>query len=79
MKICGPGLVWQALPRLVKGNRENVRAQTRPYWTTMDKLEFIDWSEVQRRFGFGEIAIFQQRMMVPIFRPRIMITICLLY
>ena len=23
-----------------------------------DKLEFTDWSEVQRRFGSGEIAIF---------------------
>ena len=29
----------------------------------MDKLKFTDWSEVQRRFGSGEIAIFQQRMM----------------
>ena len=28
------------------------------YWTTMDKLEFTDWSEVQRGFGSGEIAVF---------------------
>ena len=26
----------------------------------MDKLEFTDWSEVQRRFGSGDIAIFRQ-------------------
>ena len=25
-----------------------------------DKFEFTDWSEVKRRFGSGEIAIFQQ-------------------
>ena len=30
------------------------------YWTTMDKLEFTDWSEVQRWFGSGEIMIFRQ-------------------
>ena len=29
------------------------------YLTTTAKLEFTDWSEVQRRFGSGEIAIFQ--------------------
>ena len=30
------------------------------YWTTTDRLEFTDWSEVQQRFGSGEIAIFRQ-------------------
>jgi len=30
----------------------------------MDKLEFTDWSEVQRRLGSGEIAIFRQRMII---------------
>ena len=30
----------------------------------MDKLKFTDWSEIQWMFGFGEIAIFQQRMMI---------------
>ena len=34
------------------------------YWTTTDKLEFTDWSEVQRRFGSGEIAIFRHRMII---------------
>ena len=34
------------------------------YWTTTDKLEFTDRSEVQRRFGSEEIAIFQQRMII---------------
>ena len=29
------------------------------YWATVDKLEFTDWSEVQQRFGSGEITIFQ--------------------
>ena len=33
-------------------------------WTTMDKLEFTDGSEVQRRFGSGEVAIFRQRMII---------------
>ena len=28
------------------------------YWTTTDKLKFIDWSQVKRMFGCGEIAIF---------------------
>ena len=31
------------------------------YWTTTDKLEFTDWSEVHRRLGSGEIAIFRLR------------------
>ena len=30
------------------------------YWITTDKLEFTDWSEVEQRFGSGEIAIFGQ-------------------
>ena len=35
-------------------------------WTTTDKLEFTDCSEseVQRRFGSVEIAIFRHRMMI---------------
>ena len=34
------------------------------YWTTTGKLEFTDWSEVQRRLGSKEIAIFRQRMII---------------
>ena len=34
------------------------------YWTTTDKLEFTDWSEVNQMFGCGWIAIFRQRMMI---------------
>ena len=30
----------------------------------MDKLEFTYWSQVNRIFGFGEIAIFRQRMII---------------
>ena len=30
----------------------------------MAKLEFTDWSEVQWRFGSGEIAIFRKRMII---------------
>ena len=30
------------------------------YWTTMDKLELTDWSQVNRLFGHGEITIFRQ-------------------
>ena len=45
----------------------------------MDKLEFTDWSEVQRRFGSVEIVIFQQRMMITPTPPGIIRvkTICL--
>ena len=31
-------------------------------WIATDKLEFRDWSVVQRRLGSGEIAFFQQRI-----------------
>ena len=34
------------------------------YWTTTDKLGFTDLSEVQKRFGTGEIVISRQRMMI---------------
>ena len=44
-------------PRL---NRERQSALVFFYWTTTDKLEFADWSEVQRKIGSGEIAIFRQ-------------------
>ena len=40
------------------------------YWTTMDKREFTHWSEVNRMFGCGEIAIFQQRMTIWKMRPQ---------
>ena len=42
------------------------------YWTTTDKLEFTDWSQVKRMFGCGKIQIFQQRMIIasPPPRPR---------
>ena len=33
------------------------------YWTTTDKLEFTDWSQVNRMFSCGEIVIFWHRMM----------------
>ena len=33
-------------------------------WTTTDKLEFTDWSQVNRMHGCGEIAIFRQRMRI---------------
>ena len=41
-------------------NQERYSALFLFYWTTTDKLEFTDWSEVQRRFSSGEIAIFRQ-------------------
>ena len=28
------------------------------YWTTKDKLKFTDWTQVNRMFGSGEIAVF---------------------
>ena len=34
------------------------------YWITTDKPELTDWSEVQRRLGSREIAIFRQRMII---------------
>ena len=37
----------------------------------LDKLEFADWSEVQRRIGCREIAIFRQRMMIKPPLPKI--------
>ena len=27
------------------------------YLTTMDKLEFTDWFQVNRKFGYGDIAV----------------------
>ena len=27
------------------------------YWTTTDKLKFTDWTQVNRMFGSGEIAV----------------------
>ena len=43
-------------------NREE-RSGFFSYWTTMDKLEFTDWSQVNRMNGCGEKAIFRWRKM----------------
>ena len=34
------------------------------FWTTTDKLEFTDWSQVKWMLGCGEIEIFRPRMMI---------------
>ena len=39
-------------------------------WTATDKLEFTDWSDVQWRFGSGEIAIFRKRMIITRFEEK---------
>ena len=36
------------------------------YLTTTDKLEFTDWSRVNRIFGCGENGILRWRMMIPL-------------
>ena len=47
-----------------KGFLEHPSALVFFSWTATDKPEFTDWSEVQQRFGSGEIAIFRQRMII---------------
>ena len=45
-------------------NQDRLSALIFFYWTTMDKFEFTDWSEVQWMLGSGEIVIFRQRIII---------------